>query len=166
MGHRCFLQGSRTGGESMDHAHNRKNRILLAIITMIVIYIAVSVYGVIRVMATTSTMFTISSGLPPIESVERATPFLEKIKNYFSPPAKRIVPAEKRVTIKGKVIYTNGNPFAKGLVDLRSEPRFTYTDLEGYFIFENVEDGEHTVSVLDQNRNVLASCRVIVNRNI
>ncbi|MGI6118979.1 MAG: carboxypeptidase-like regulatory domain-containing protein [Desulfosporosinus sp.] len=150
----------------MDHAHNRKNRILLAIITMIITYIAVSVYGVIHDMATTSTVFTISSGLPPVESVERATPFLEKIKHYFFPQAKMIVPIEKKVNIKGRVVYTNGNPYAEGLVELRSEPRHTYTDLEGYFIFENVEDGEHTVSILDQNRNVLASCGVIINRNI
>lgn len=150
----------------MDHAHNRKNGILLAIITMIILYIAVSVYGVIRDMGTGTTVFVISSSLPPVQDINKATPFLEKIKYFFYPPAKMIVPVEKNVNIKGRVVCTDGSPYANGLVELRSEPRFIYTDREGYFIFNNVEDGEHIISVLNQNREVQVSCRVIINRNL
>lgn len=150
----------------MDIAQNRKNLILLAIITMIVVYIAVSVYGVIRDSSTGPTDFIISSTLPIVGDGDRGTPLLDRIRNFIYPPHKVIVPVEKKITIKGRVVYEDGTPYAYGLVELRSAPRTTYSDRYGYFIFENVEDGDHTVSVLNQSGQVLASCQVAINRNI
>jgi len=150
----------------VDIAQNRKNLILLAIITMIVVYIAVSVYGVIRDISTDHTDFIISSRLPIIENPDQGVPFLDRIRNFIFPPHKVIVPVEKKITIKGRVVYTDGAPYANGLVELRSTPRITYTDNDGYFIFENVEDGDHTISVFNQSYQVLASCSVVVNHNM
>jgi hypothetical protein len=149
----------------MDQVGKRKNIIMLAIITIIVVYIAVSVYWIIRDIDTGQTVFVISSSLPKTGDANRENYFLEKIKGFFI-QNQVMVPIEKKVTIKGRVVYTNGSPFAHGLVELRSEPRRTYTDSDGYFIFEDVEDGEHTISVLSQNGEVLASCKVVINRNI
>ena len=150
----------------MDIAQNRKNLILLAIITMIVVYIAVSVYGVIRDSSTGPTDFIISSTLPIVGDGDRGVPFLDRIRNFIYPPHKVIVPVDKQITIKGRVVYKDGTPYTYGLVELRSAPRTTYTDRYGYFIFENVEDGDHTVSVLSQSGQVLASCQVTINRNL
>ncbi len=150
----------------MDIAQNRKNLILLAIITMIVVYIAVSVYGVIRDSSTGQTDFIISSTLPIVGDGDRGVPFLDRIRNFIYPPHKVIVPVEKQITIKGRVVYKDGTPYAFGLVELRSAPRTTYTDRDGYFIFQNVEDGDHTISVLSQSGQVLASCKVTINRNL
>lgn len=150
----------------MDQVENRKNLIVLAIVTIIVIYISVSVFWVIRDMDTGQTVFVISSSLPQAGDTYRENTFLEKLKDLLKFPEKVPVPIEKKVTIKGRVIYTNGNPFAYGLVELRSKPRRTYTDGDGYFIFENVEEGDHTISVLSQSLEVLASCTVNINRNL
>jgi len=132
---------------------------------MIVIYIAVSVYGVIRDIVTDKTIFMITSESPRTGQIELVTPILEKIKGVFNPPARVVVPVEKRVFIRGRVVYTNGAPYTYGMVELWSEPRTTYTDGDGYFIFEDVEDGYHTISVLNQKGQIIASCTVTINRN-
>jgi len=152
------------GGDSVDWAQNRRNMMLLGIIALIVVYIAFSVFGIIR--DKQETLFLISSGLPQIQEVIPQGSLLDRIKNYFAPPARVIVPVEKKVTIKGRVIYSDGTPFGNGLVELHSQSRITLTDREGYFIFEDVEDGRHTISVLDQNHQMLASCIADINRNI
>lgn len=150
----------------MDKVYDGKNLALLAIICMIVIYIAVSVYGVIRDMATYKTIFMITSESPRTGQTELVTPILERVRGIFNPSVPVVVPVEKRVTIRGRVVYTNGTPYAYGMVELRSEPRITYTDGDGYFTFKDVEDGYHTISIFNQKRQIIASCTVTINRNI
>jgi len=65
----------------------------------------------------------------------------------------------KRIDIIGKVVYTNGSLYTDGLIELRSDPRYTWTDNEGIFFFSKVETGEHTISVIKDDK-VLASCIV------
>ena len=151
---------------AQDYRNNRKNIVLLGIMALIVVYIAVSVYGIIRDIGTKEAVLFVSCGFPGIEDVAPQVPLIDRIKNYFNPAAKVIVPVEKIVSIKGRVIYTDGTPFANGLVELRSEPRINITNQEGKFIFEDVAEGSHTISVLDQNHQVLASCIVEIKRNI
>jgi hypothetical protein len=151
---------------TVDRTENRRHLLLLAIITMIVIYIAVSVYGVIRDLHSNSTVFIISSSLPISEDYQPAPSILDKLKGIFTRQDKVVVPVVRLVTIKGWVRYTNGTPFAHGLVELRSEPRVTYTDSEGYFTFENVEEGEHVINVLGSQGQVLASAQVRITRNM
>lgn len=150
----------------MDKTENRRHLLLLAIITMIVIYIAVSVYGVIRDIYSNSTVFVISSGFHVSEDYQPAPSILDKLKGIFTRQDKVVVPVVRLVTIKGWVRYTDGTPFAHGLVELRSEPRTTYTDADGFFTFENVEDGEHVINVLGSQGQVLASAQVSITRNM
>jgi hypothetical protein len=151
---------------AVDWTDNRRHLLLLAVISMIVIYIAVSVYGVIRDMHSSSTVFVISSSLPISEDYQPAPSILDKLKGIFTRQDKVVVPVVRLVTIKGWVRYTNGTPFAHGLVELRSEPRVTYTDSEGYFTFENVEEGQHVINVLGSQGQVLASAQVRITRNM
>jgi hypothetical protein len=151
---------------AVDWTDNRRHLLLLAVISMIVIYIAVSVYGVIRDLHSNSTVFIISSSLPISEDYQPAPSILDKLKGIFTRQDKVVVPVVRLVTIKGWVRYTNGTPFAHGLVELRSEPRVTYTDSEGYFTFENVEEGEHVINVLGSQGQVLASAQVRITRNM
>ncbi|MDD4565830.1 MAG: carboxypeptidase regulatory-like domain-containing protein [Eubacteriales bacterium] len=66
--------------------------------------------------------------------------------------------------LTGRVMYSDGTPYANSLVELRSEPRYTYTDSLGYFIFENVNPGKHVINVV-QNGSVQATCTVLVDTN-
>jgi hypothetical protein len=151
---------------AVDWTDNRRHLLLLAVISMIVIYIAVSVYGVIRDIYSNSTVFVISSGFHVSEDYHPAPTFLDRLKGLFFEPDEVQVPVQRLVIINGWVKYTDGTPFAHGLVELRSEPRVTYTDSEGYFTFENVEEGEHVINVLGSQGQVLASAQVRITRNM
>lgn len=70
----------------------------------------------------------------------------------------------RAVHIAGQVLYSNGEPYANGRVELRSEPRAVSTDARGRFFYDGVEPGAHRLSVVDQAGKVLASCEVSVSR--
>lgn len=67
------------------------------------------------------------------------------------------------LNLRGRVSYSDGSPFRNGTVELKSEPKYTATDSNGAFVFENVEPGSHTISVI-QNSAVLAFCTLTVER--
>jgi hypothetical protein len=70
---------------AVDWTDNRRHLLLLAVISMIVIYIAVSVYGVIRDIYSNSTVFVISSGLPMSARItSRPLAFLDRLKGIFT----------------------------------------------------------------------------------
>lgn len=153
----------------MESVEKRKNLMMLAIITIIIIYIAVSVFWIIRDFEGGETVFVISSEIPQVGITTQESILWTKIKEFIKvpEPEKIVVPIERELTIKGRVVYINNNPFSNGLVELRSEPRRTYTDKEGYFTFENVEYGEHTIIVLDKNTGqILSSAKVVINCNL
>ncbi len=62
----------------------------------------------------------------------------------------------------GKVLYTDGTPYANSRVELHSNPKYTYTDATGYFCFLKVEPGQHTINVV-RDGVVVASCTVSVD---
>lgn len=64
--------------------------------------------------------------------------------------------------LSGRVLYTDGMPYANSRVELHSNPRYTYTDALGYFTFDDVEPGRHIVNVV-MNGVVQASCTVNVD---
>lgn len=70
---------------------------------------------------------------------------------------------ETKVHVGGKIFYSDGTPYASGIVQLHSEPRKTKTDDLGAFVFENAEAGSHTLSILDQAGNVLAERAVNIS---
>lgn len=72
-------------------------------------------------------------------------------------------PAGQIIDVKGRILYSNGAPYANELVELRSTPRYTTTDADGYFLFRNVSEGTHTISAI-RNNVVLASASLEVER--
>lgn len=50
--------------------------------------------------------------------------------------------------ITGTVLYTDGTPYRNGIIELRSDVRYTITDANGNFEFPRVTEGQHTISVI------------------
>lgn len=75
-----------------------------------------------------------------------------------------ITQSEARVHLGGKIFYSDGTPYAGGIIQLHSEPRQTVTDDTGAFVFDNAEGGSHTVSILDEAGNVLAETKVNISK--
>lgn len=154
--------------EEAIHSENaerrRKNFILAIIITIIVIYAAVPAYGIIRDVSTGEHVFVLSSNLPGVQMNRPVLGFIDKLHSFFHPQQEVLVPVEQRIDLKGRVIYTDKTPYAGGLIELRSETRYTRTDRDGYFMFIDVGVGDHNINVLDEAGNVLASCAVEINR--
>jgi len=63
----------------------------------------------------------------------------------------------KKTSISGYIKDSNGNPLKGYIVELHSTPRTYTTDKDGYFKFDNVEEGEHTLIVKDSNGKVLVT---------
>lgn len=63
--------------------------------------------------------------------------------------------SEAKVHLGGKIFYSDGTPYANGTVQLNSEPKQTVTDSKGAFIFKDAEGGEHTISILDSQGNIV-----------
>lgn len=156
-----------TVGEAI-HSENaekrRKNFILAVIITIIVIYAAVPTYGIIRDISMGEHVFVLSSNLPGVQMNRPVLGFIEKLHSFFHPQQEVLVPVERRIDLKGRVVYTDKTPYPDGLIELRSEPRYTRTDKDGYFMFIDVGEGDHNINVLDDAGNVLASCAVVIDR--
>ena len=66
------------------------------------------------------------------------------------------------ITITGTVAYTNGEPYRNGVLELQSEPRYTTTDDNGVFYFQNVPVGSHTISIIE-NGTVLVSRQITLD---
>src|SRR5574344_1320238 len=69
----------------------------------------------------------------------------------------QISPRISSGTIMGYVRDAGGNAIPNANMSLHSTPRTTTTDSTGYYEFRNVEAGVHTVSILDNSNEVLAS---------
>lgn len=82
---------------TVDKTENRRHLLLLAVISMIVIYIAASVYGVIRDIYSNSTVFVISSGFHVSEDYHPAPTFLDRLKGLFFEPDEVQVPVQRLV---------------------------------------------------------------------
>jgi len=149
---------------SENAERRRKNFILAVIITIIVVYAAVPTYGIIRDISTGGHVFVLRSNLPDVQVKRPVLGFIGRLYHFFSPQEEVTVPVEQRIDLMGRVVYTDGTPFAYGLIEFRSDPRYTRTDSQGYFIFIDVDEGSHTISVLDEAGNVLASCKVDIER--
>jgi hypothetical protein len=161
------LKRGDTVGEAI-HSENaekrRKNFILAVIITIIVIYAAVPTYGIIRDIGAGEHVFVLSSNLPGVQMNRPVLGFIDRLHSFFHPKQEVLVPVEQRIDLKGRVVYTDKTPYPDGLIELRSEPRYTRTDKDGYFMFIDVGEGDHNINVLDDAGNVLASCAVVIDR--
>ena len=76
-------------------------------------------------------------------------------------------PEKKTETIlhlSGQAVYNNGTPAAGRTMELHSTPIRTVTDEKGFFLFPNVVEGEHTVSVLNEDGTVAAQRAISLSR--
>ena len=77
----------------------------------------------------------------------------------------RPIPKYTKVAIvDGYLRDDNGNPIKNSKVEMHSDPMYTYTDENGYFKFEDVEIGDHTLKVFDASNNVI--CEFALNIDI
>lgn len=67
-----------------------------------------------------------------------------------------------KTTITGTVKDKDGNPLNNYTVELHSTPRTVKTDANGYFKFEDVEEGEHTITIIDPEGNTVATKKLNV----
>lgn len=150
-----------------ENAERRRKSFILAIITtMIVIYAAVPAYGIIRDIAAGEHVFVLRSNLPGVEMERPGLGFAGKVYRFFFPQKEVPVPVAQPINLKGRVVYTDGTPFPGGLIEFRTDPRYTRTDNRGSFMFIDVDEGAHTISVLDDAGNVLATCQIYIERTL
>lgn len=76
-------------------------------------------------------------------------------------PEQRMAP----ICLLGVVRYTDGTPFTQGVVELRSQPRTAELSETGHFRFDEVEMGDHTLTVLDSSGKALTSRAIRVTRD-
>lgn len=67
--------------------------------------------------------------------------------------------------LAGRITLPDGTPFTDGSLELHSAVRKTRTDREGWFLFEDVEIGLHSLFILDDQGKTLAEIKVELNRN-
>jgi hypothetical protein len=140
---------------SGDWANGQRNAILLIMITILIVYIAVPIYGVIQDVKEGGTVFVIEGS-----GAEEGKDLLDKVIDFLFDSNEVKVRTAYIVDLRGVVINSDKTPYANGIVELRSSPRYTRTDKDGTFIFRSVEAGVHKINVLDESGNTLASCDV------
>lgn len=138
--------------------NRQRNIILLIMITILIIYIAVPIYGVIQDAKQGGTVFNIEGPIPGT-----GEGILDKIIDFFFESEEIPVPVSFITDVEGTVIYSDNTPYSNRTVELRSTPRYTKTNQNGYFIFRAVEAGEHTINVFDASGNIVASCDVNIS---
>ncbi|HVI39449.1 MAG TPA: hypothetical protein VM577_02220, partial [Anaerovoracaceae bacterium] len=136
----------------------QRNVILLIIITLLIIYIAVPIYGVIQDARQGETVFVIEGSIPG-----EGKGLLDKIIDFVFKSKEIAVPAVHIVDLKGIVLYSDKTPYSNGIIELRSTPRYTRTAKDGSFLFRSVGAGEHKINVIDESGNILASCNVDIS---
>lgn len=76
----------------------------------------------------------------------------------------RAIPKNTKVAIvDGYLRDDNGNPIKNSKVEMHSDPMYTYTDENGYFKFEDVEIGNHTLKVFNSENNMICEFAIDVN---
>jgi hypothetical protein len=140
---------------SGDWSNVQRNAILLIMVTMLIVYIAVPIYGVIQDTKEDGTVFVIEGS-----GAEAGKDLLDKIIDFAFQTNEVKVQTSFVLDVQGVVITSDKTPYANGIVELRSKPRYTRTDKDGFFIFRSVEAGAHKINVLDEAGNILATCNV------
>lgn len=134
-------------------------------IAVLVFFAAVPIYGIIRDAGRGEAVFVLDSPLSVSEPPGGVLgAFIDRMDWIFNPVPEINVPVVQRFDLEGRVAYTSGAPFANGSILLESTPRYTTTNPEGYFTFLDVEEGRHTISVLESGGTVLARRSVLIER--
>ena len=67
--------------------------------------------------------------------------------------------------LAGRITLTDGTPLTDGELELHSEVKKGKTDRDGWFFFEDVEPGLHSLFVLDENGKTRAEIKLELSRN-
>ena len=67
------------------------------------------------------------------------------------------------LSFSGVVRSSDGTTFANSVVQLHSTPRTTTADAQGRFFFFDVESGEHTLTITDENGSQLAQGSIVLD---
>ena len=70
-----------------------------------------------------------------------------------------------RLHLAGRISLADGTPFADGKLELHSVVQEGKTDSHGWFLFEEVEAGAHSLFILDEEGKTLAEVKVELKRN-
>lgn len=73
--------------------------------------------------------------------------------------------SENPLHLAGRITQRDGTPFADGSLELHSEVRKGKTDSQGWFLFDEVESGIHSLFLLDEAGKTLAELKVELRRN-
>lgn len=66
-------------------------------------------------------------------------------------------------TVQGTVTDDRGNPIEGVKVELHSTPQVTLTDKNGFYKFNDVELGEHTVKIIDANYQAIKEIKITLS---
>lgn len=69
---------------------------------------------------------------------------------------------DRPIHLSGRVVLSNGQPYADGLIQLHSDPILTRTDGNGNFTFYNILPEQHTLSILNGDMEPIMECQVEV----
>ena len=67
--------------------------------------------------------------------------------------------------LAGRITLPDGTPLADGNLELHSQVKKGETDQDGWFFFEDVEPGLHSLFVLDENGKTRAEIKLELSRN-
>ena len=73
--------------------------------------------------------------------------------------------AQTVLHLAGRVVYADGTPAAGRTLELRSDPVTTISGSNGDFLFEDVPQGEHTVSILNADGTKAAERKIEIVRD-
>jgi hypothetical protein len=152
--------------QKQENGRRRSRTLFLFFLTaVIVFFVAVPVYGIIRDMGMGETIFVLDSSIDISTNPSGNSPSLfDRIHNFLFPDKDVSVPVIKVIDLEGRVVYTDGSPYTGGQIKLQSEPRYTTTNDNGSFSFHDVEEGHHTIFVLDDNGKTLAQAEILIER--
>ncbi len=96
-------------------------------------------------------------------------------RNVGNPPLGQIIDAiilepeepdgETALHLAGQVVYSDGKPAAGRTLELHSDPVTTISGSGGAFLFHNVSQGEHTISILNADGSKAAERKINVVRD-
>lgn len=67
--------------------------------------------------------------------------------------------------LAGRIVYPDGTPAAGRTLELHSDPLTAVSSSNGGFLFENVPQGEHTVSIFNTDGSTAAQCKINIVRD-
>jgi len=72
---------------------------------------------------------------------------------------------DQKFTLSGTIVDGNGDPLANKTVELHSDVMTTTTDANGFYKFENVTEGDHTLYVKEEDDTEIANIPITITKS-